>query len=112
MEPSMLGLRPDANTQWNRKPSPKPSSSDSSCARATAATTSEAASESATAEHSFGRFMEVPFETPVSDGFKRKSAEKIDFTWERTSLAALIACELAGAATFAVDRSPGFVFWI
>src|SRR5438067_1566841 len=69
----MLGLRPDANTQWKRKPSPKPSSSDSSCAGATSTTMSEAASDSANAEHNFRRFMEAPFEMPAND-VKRWSA--------------------------------------
>src|SRR5882724_1885328 len=58
----MLGLRPDANTQWNRKPSPKPSSSDSSWANAISAPISEAISDKASAQHNFGRFMRAPIE--------------------------------------------------
>jgi len=57
----MLGLRPDANTQWNRKPSPKPSSSDSSWAKASAPI-SKAASDKASDLHNFGRFMRAPIE--------------------------------------------------
>src|SRR6266545_7892786 len=58
----MLGLRPDANTQWNRKPSPKPSSSDSSWANAMSAPISEAISDKASTQHNFGRFMRAPIE--------------------------------------------------
>src|SRR5882724_8339931 len=109
----MLGLRPDANTQWNRKPSPKPSSSDSSWAKASAPI-SRAASDSAL--NNFGRFMRAPIENAGPNGVERRIAMRlyigIHGAWESTTLTTLLACAVTQIATFAVDKCLVSVFMI
>src|SRR5882672_12890440 len=111
----MLDLRPDANTQWNRKPSPKPSSSDRSWAKVSAPI-SKAASDNASALHNFGRFMRDPIENAGRNGVERRSAMRLYIgmhgAWESTTFATLLACAVAQIATFTVDKGLVSVFMI
>src|SRR3954469_13032874 len=100
----MLGLRPDANTQWNRKPSPKPSSSDSSWAKESAPI-SKAARDSANALNNFGSFMRDPIENA---GGKRLYIG-MHGAWNARgmgtpALVTLFACAGAHIATFTADK--------